>query len=80
MNIGELTTGYFSKCDIERELIISRILGECLIEIEVGGVTQKRLKEHIKMLQDKAVENEHYEVAEVFKIVVNKLETTKIGL
>ena len=53
MNIGELTTGYFSKCDIERELIISRILGECLIEIEVGGVTQKRLKEHIKMLQDK---------------------------
>ena len=81
MNVGELTKGYFSKDETEKERVINRILSECLIEIEVGGVNQNRLKEHIKMLQQKAVDNEHYEVAEVFKVVINRLEKDKqVGL
>lgn len=81
MNVGELTIGYFSKDETEKERVINRILAECLVEMQGGGVRQKRLEEHIKMLQQKAVDNEHYEVAEVFKVVINRLQKDKqIGL
>lgn len=81
MNVGDLTIGYFSKDETERERVINRILAECLLEIKVGNVNQNRLKEHIKILQTKAVDKEHYEVAEVFKVVINRLENEKqIGL
>jgi len=73
MNIGELTEGYFEMDLKQKKEVLNKILAQCIIQIEVVGVSPQELLEHIEQLKEKAVSREHYEVAEVFKVIKNKL-------
>ena len=77
MDIWDLTRGYFEKTEIQKKRVHNKILAQCIYQLEIEGVPIVRLNNRIEELIEKAVEREHYEVAEVLRIIKGELDKPK---
>jgi hypothetical protein len=79
MNLLNDTKGYFKMTQQEKETLQMKLFLELLVNTYQLPMEKDDVKKHLNKLESKAVINEHYEVAELIKIVHNELKEMDYG-
>lgn len=74
MDLLELTKDYFKKPKSERLNLVDDIIDEILVIVRENELQEELVLNHITNIIHNAEKREDYEIAEVFKIVLEKMK------
>ena len=79
IEIELLTKDFFKKNKKEQELIERILCYDCMMVIRDNEISPELAEDNFNMIIQKAVDNDDYEVSEIFKRVQNKLKEINYG-
>ena len=80
VDLSALTKDYYSKSDIEKENI-KKIIYADLIQITIEeGFDYFQLKEVVENFNNKVIQNEDYEIADIINSVFKQVEINYYGI
>lgn len=74
MDLLNETKGYFNMTDTEKEVLQTKLFVELFINTYDLPIERTMVADHLEKLEGKAVRQEHYEVAELIKVVHRELQ------
>jgi hypothetical protein len=79
MDLLNETKGYFNMTTDEKEVLQTKLFVELFIKTYDLPIEREIVTEHLTKLEIKAVKQEHYEVAELIKVVHKELQNVDYG-
>ena len=73
MNIKDITDGFFTKSQEEREEIISQVMNIYIADMIEQGGNLLLLRSHLMLMKEKAYREEEYEICEVLQQCIDGL-------
>ncbi len=74
MDLRKITAGYFNMSDDKKQEIQISIIAECLIAVYIHEISKEVLFKHLDEIEQKGLEREDYEIAEVMSKTKDKLK------
>jgi len=73
-DIIELTKDYFNKTTMEKELILQQVMSEMLLIINENDLNIHQVETNLNKIINDSVDNEDYEISELFLQVKEKIK------